>query len=193
MPILRALASRSSPATAAQLTRVGGAGTEAGVRRAIERLAEHGVCLAEEVGGRVVYTLNYDHVLYDVVAALLRTDGALVRRLRRELASWEPRPVSAVIFGSAARGDGDVASDIDVLLIRPTQLPDMRRREWARQVHELRSSVYHWTGNRLQVLDWTALMLRRHERSQQSLVHAVLDEGLTVAGAPLVNLLRAAV
>ena len=192
VPILRALAGRSSPATAAQLTRVAGAGTEAGVRRALERLAAHGLCASEELGGRVLFTLNRDHVLYGAVAALLKADAELPRRLERELATWDPLPSSAVLFGSAARGDGNLGSDVDVLLIRPPRLTGRLQQEWLRQVHELRGAVLRWTGNRLQVLDWTVPVLQQHDRSGELLVKAILAEGLTVAGSPLAALLRAA-
>jgi predicted nucleotidyltransferase len=190
MPILRALAGRSTPVTAAQLTRVAGVGTEAGVRRAAERLAAHGVCLTEDVGGRIVYTLNYDHVLYDAVTALLNADRELPRRLKRALAAWEPAPASAVLFGSAARRDGDVGSDVDLLLVRPSQLSQTRKADWVRQVHELRNAVQQWTGNRLQVLDWTSTVLRRNARAREPLVDAILGDGVTVAGAQLTVLLE---
>ena len=190
MPILRALAGRSSPATASQLTRVAEVGTEAGVRRALQRLAAHGVCLSEDVGGRVVYTLNYDHLLYDAVAALLVADRELPRRLRSALSAWDPAPMSAVLFGSAARRDGDEESDVDLLLVRPPLRTEARKREWVRQVHELRAAVRSWTGNRLQVLDWSSLVLRRHERSNEPLVEALVDEGIWVAGSRLASLLE---
>ena len=190
MPILRALAGRSSPATASQLTLVAAVGTEAGVRRALQRLAAHGVCLSEDVGGRVVYTLNYEHLLYDAVAALLVADRELPRRLRSALSAWDPAPMSAVLFGSAARRDGDEESDVDLLLVRPPVRTEGGKREWVRQVHELRSAVHRWTGNRLQVLDWSSLVLRRHERSNEPLVEALVDEGIWVAGARLATLLE---
>ena len=190
MPILRALAGRSSPATASQLTRVAEVGTEAGVRRALQRLAAHGVCLSEDVGGRVVYTLNYDHLLYDAVSALLDADRELPQRLRSALTAWDPPPVSAVLFGSAARRDGDEESDVDLLLVRPPLRTEARKREWVRQVHELRAAVRSWTGNRLQVLDWSSLVLRRHERSNEPLVEALVDEGIWVAGSRLASLLE---
>lgn len=190
MPILRALAGRSSPVTAAQLTRIAGVGTEAGIRRAAERLAAHGVCLSEDVGGRVVYTLNYDHVLYDAVAALLEADRELPRRLKSALAGWEPAPASAVLFGSAARRDGDLGSDVDLLLVRPSQLSQARKVEWVRQVHELRTAIQQWTGNRLQVLDWTSTVLRRHARAREPLVDAILGDGVTVSGAHISALLE---
>jgi predicted nucleotidyltransferase len=190
MPILRALAGRSSPATAAQLTRVAEVGTEAGVRRALERLAAHGVCRSEDVGGRLVYTLNDDHLLYDAVAALLDADRELPRRLRNTLAEWDPAPVSAVLFGSAARRDGDVDSDVDLLLVRPPLRTEAQKREWVRQVHELRAAVHRWTGNRLQVLDWSSLVLRRRARSGEPLVESLLDDGIPVAGSRLASLLE---
>ncbi len=189
MPILRALAGRSSPATAAQLSRLAEVGTEAGVRRALERLAAHGVCSSEDVGGRIVYALNYDHLLYEAVTALLDADRELPRRLKRALAEWDPSPVSAVLFGSAARRDGDVDSDVDLLLVRPSLRTEARKREWGRQVHELRDAVHRWTGNRLQVLDWTSLGLRKHELSDEPLVDALLEDGVTVAGSRLSSLL----
>lgn len=190
MPILRALAGRSSPATAAQLSRLAGVGTEAGVRRALERLATHGVCSAEDVGGRIVYALNREHLLYGAVAALLDADRELPKRLRSALAEWDPAPVSAVLFGSAARRDGDVDSDVDLLLIRPSLRTEARKREWVRQVHDLRAAVQRWTGNRLQVLDWTSLDVRQHERSGEQLVASLLDEGVTVAGSSLASVLE---
>jgi len=134
--------------------------------------------------------LNYDHVLYDAVTALLKADRELPRRLKRALADWEPAPASAVLFGSAARRDGDVGSDVDLLLVRPPELTEGRKREWVRQVHELRTAVQRWTGNRLQVLDWTTPVLRRHARAREPLVDAILSDGVTVSGAQLTGLLE---
>lgn len=119
MPILRALAHRSSPATAAQVHRAAVAGTEAGVRRALDRLTRHGLLLAEPIGDRIVYSLNRDHVLYPAVTALIRSADELPRRLRREISGWQVAPSAAALYGSAARRDGDADSDIDLLLVRP--------------------------------------------------------------------------
>lgn len=142
------------------------------------------------VGGRVVYTLNLDHVLYEAVAALLKADRELPQRLKSALAGWEPAPASAVLFGSAARHDGDVGSDVDLLVIRPPLPTEARKREWERQVHELRSAVHRWTGNRLQVLDWTKHALRQHARVGEPVVRSLLDEGITAHGTPLSLLLE---
>lgn len=190
VPILRALSRRSTPVTAAQLVRATGVGTEVGVRRAVERLATHGVCRREEIGGRVVYALNYDHVLHDAVAALLDAEQALPRRLTALLVQWDPVPLAVVLFGSAARRDGDVDSDIDLLLVRPPLPSDRARRDWTRQVHELRLAVGTWTGNSVQLLDWSQAVLRRHARSGEPLVADILADGVLLAGSRLAELLQ---
>lgn len=192
LPILRTLAGRSTPATAAQLRRVADVGTEAGVRRALERLAVHGVCTSQEIGGRIVYSLNDDHVLYPAVAALLHANRELPRRLTQALSSWEPAPMTAVLFGSAARHDGDTGSDVDLLLVRLPMTTDLQKRQWDSQVYELREAVHRWTGNRLQVLDWTKPVLRRHAKTGERLIDALLSEGVTVHGTPLPSVLGAA-
>jgi predicted nucleotidyltransferase len=192
MPILRALSTRSTPATAAQVERVAGDGTAAGIRRALERLAEHGVCVREEAAGRSVYSLNYDHVLYPAVQALLAADGVLVLKLRSTLRRWELEPRCAVLFGSAARGDGDTGSDVDVLLIRPARTAGADRQLWARQVHELRDRVHRLTGNRLQVLDWTYLQLLRHDRAGEPIIGEMLRDGVRLHGTDLAAVLERA-
>ena len=86
-----------------------------------------GLLTTEEIGGRVVYLLNRDHVLYPAVTALLRAEDELPRRLRGEISAWQLPPVAAALYGSAARRDGDTGSDIDMLLVRPASLGSRAR------------------------------------------------------------------
>jgi DNA-binding transcriptional ArsR family regulator len=58
-------------------------GTEAGIRRALDRLARHGLLVAEQVGDRIVYSLNRDHVLHPAVAVLIQSGDELPPRLRK--------------------------------------------------------------------------------------------------------------
>ena len=163
MPLLHALSSRGSSATAAQLRRA--AGSEAGVRRALDRLALHGLVTTAEIGDRIVYSLNRDHVLYPAATALLRAEDELPRRLRGEIPAWQIPPVAAALYGSAARRDGDAASDIDILLVRPASLGSRERELWSGQVHQLRGLVQRWTGNRCQVTDRSVASLQRLSRA----------------------------
>lgn len=190
VPLLRALASRSTPATAAQLSRVARTGTKAGVRRALERLALHGVCASDQVGDRTVYSLNHEHVLYNAVTELLRADKELPQRLRASLATWKPAPISAALFGSAARRDGDVRSDIDLLVVRPVMRTDSQRRAWVGQTNHVRSQVHTWTGNRLQILDRSRASLTRLVRASEPIIAQLRDDAITVSGEELVQLIE---
>lgn len=189
MPILRALGARSQPASAAQIFRVTEQGTAAGIRRALDRLATHGICTREELGGRTLYSLNHEHVLYPSVVKALDANDELLRRLRRDLDGWTPEPMSGVLFGSAARREGTVESDIDLLLIRPTTRASALERKWTARVHELRGEVHRWTGNHLQIVDWTHATLRRHASRQEPLIEGILRDGITLAGTSLAALL----
>jgi len=182
MTVLRALDGRSIPATAAQVARTMEGGTQAGIKRALERLSYHGVCGSEELGGRTLYSLNYDHVLYPAIRAALDAPTALRKRLTGEFAAWEIEPDCALLFGSAARGDGHVESDIDILLIRPAMRPNVSRESWAPQVHELRSRVFRWTGNHAQILDWSKSFLKRAANNDEPLLSELRDDGVLLFG-----------
>lgn len=182
MPVLRAVSRRTSPATAAQLRRAAAAGTEAGVRRALDRLARHGLLTAEEFGDRIVYSLNRDHVLYPAVTALVRAEDELPRRLRAEISAWQVRPAVAALYGSAARRDGDAGSDIDVLLVRPAGLGSREREVWAGQVDQMRAVVQRWTGNRCQVTDRSVAALRRLARAREPIVDQWRKDAVSLAG-----------
>lgn len=191
MPILRALDGRSQPASAAQVSRTTALGTPAGVRRALERISHHGLCAREELGGRTLYSLNHHHVLFPAVRAALDANDVLLKRLRETLAFWDPTPVSSLLFGSAARLDGDAESDIDILLVRPTMTSGVRRRCWVPQALELRTQVRGWTGNHLHVLDWSVQSLRRYAASKEDLISEIENDGIMLYGAPVADLFEA--
>ena len=50
------------------------------------------------------------------------------------------------MFGSAARGDGDTSSDVDLLMVDPDDI-DPEDPRWRQQLHEFASAVERWTGN----------------------------------------------
>lgn len=181
MPVLRALSKRSTPATAAQVHRAARYGTLAGIQRACERLVEHGLVLRDEAGGRVVYAINDRHLLYPAVLPLLQAQDALPRLLEKAIAGWTVQPVTAALFGSAARGDGTVDSDIDLLLIRPT-VRGGQEAAWAGQIRTLAQDVRAATGNRLQVVDLLRAAARVLVRAKDPIVAVWHAEAITVGG-----------
>src|SRR5262249_54546767 len=135
---------------------------------------------------------------------------ALWEHLRATLAGWNPRPVYACVFGSAARGDGDASSDIDLLLVRApvaggadprqrssgiadvvsgyasefltVQLTTRQARKWEQQVGQLHDLVRGWTGNPLQVVEMSAYEWSDHRRRRTALFEEIDRDAVQVAG-----------
>lgn len=143
------------------------------------------------VGERAVYTLNADHVLHPAVSDLLGVSEQLVRRLRSELGSWDPAPVAAALYGSAARGDGGDDSDVDLLLIRPSLPTKAARNDWESQIETLRDQVRRWTGNHAQITDRTLAEIRRLVAAGEAIVESWRRDAVTLTGQPLSELLAA--
>jgi DNA-binding transcriptional ArsR family regulator len=209
-PVLAVLAQAGKPLTVGEVAAQTPRGSEIGVRRSLARLVEQGIVRATEMGRNRVHELNRDHVAAPVAVALAGLRLALWQRFRGTLSGWNPRPVYACVFGSAARGDGDAQSDIDVLLVRApvTGETDPRRQSgglaealaahasefvaaplterqaarWDRQVGELHDLVRGWTGNRLQVVEMSAYQWGDHRRRRTPLFQEISRDAVDVAG-----------
>lgn len=144
--VLAVLAGLDSPisgrAVAAKVKR----GTQPAVNAALERLAAQGVVLRVAAPPAFLYSLNRDHVGAEAVLELWRMRSKLLYRIGNQIAGWSTPVVHASVFGSAARGDGDAASDIDVLLIHSEQL-DPEDQVWRSQCDVLAADILKWTGN----------------------------------------------
>ena len=199
-PVLAALAAAGKPLTVGQVAQQAVRGSEIGIRRSLARLVEQGIVRATLIGRNQVHELNRDHVAADIAVQLANLRTTLWTRLREELNGWRPRPVYAAVFGSAARGDGTVASDIDLLLVHPpfagerkptkaditdttTELLMLRpepnaAEQWQSHVDELRELVARWTGNQLQVVDLSFHEWRHPPRAHQALLAEVRRDGV---------------
>lgn len=214
--VLAALATAGRPLTVGQVAQQAVRGSEIGVRRSLARLVEQGIVRATLVGRNQVHELNRDHVAAPVADLLAGLRTELWARFRRELASWRPRPLYACVFGSAARGDGDGTSDIDLLLVhppfpgekKPARLsPDLRLQladalggaalsgpeaepvpRWEEQVDRLRDLAERWTGNSLQVVDLSFSDWRHPPRGHRPLLDEVRRDGLELAKVRGLNL-----
>jgi predicted nucleotidyltransferase len=110
------------------------------------------------------YVGNRDHVAWPTVELLAALRRTFLDRLRAGFRSWRPKPVHASLFGSAARGDGDATSDIDLLLIRPDEVSEDGP-PWADHVDRIRQQVQGWAGNRCHVFQLDLPRLAEHVRA----------------------------
>jgi hypothetical protein len=177
-PVLAALARSGRPLTVGEVAAETVRGSEIGIRRCLARLVAQGLVEATEMGRNRVHALNREHVAAPVAATMADLRIELWRRMRKELGGWKPKPLYACVFGSAARGDGDADSDVDLLLVHPPFPGEATPRRktnvigavaafmtapmpaspaeaarWPRLVDKLRARVLLWSGNPLQVVD----------------------------------------
>lgn len=166
-----------------------GVGSEAGVRNALNRLVHQGIVHASPAGSAVLYVANREHIAWPAVQVLAGLRCELLARLRTALGDWDPRPRTAALFGSVARGDGNADSDIDLLLIRQRRAR-VEDEAWQAQISRLREEVTAWTGNTLQVYDLGSADLERSISARDPLVTAWRADSITVCGTDLRGLLR---
>jgi hypothetical protein len=110
-------------------------------------LAEHGVALVEERGAGRLCRLNRSHLAVDPLLALVGLRGRLVEFLKSEVTTWSRRADHVSLFGSAARGDGTTASDLDLLVVRPDARGNADDERWDTQLFTSGERIFAATGN----------------------------------------------
>ncbi len=188
LDVLVALAGSTEPMSGRDLARRTGR-SNTGVHHVLDHLVEHGLVNRGEAGRTFLYTLNRDHLLAPTVEAMAQAGHELVRRLRDEIAAWHIAPLHASLFGSAARGDGDATSDIDLLLVRPRRV-DAEDQSWRKQVDELARSVWRWTGNKAGIVEIAESELPRLRKQRPAVVEEVMDDAIDLFGEPTRKLLK---
>ena len=181
-PVLSVLAGTSRPLSARDVARLVSRGSWSGVRKTLHRLAAQGVVRREEVGNVQLYTLNRQHLAAPSIELLTDLRGELIRRLTDSVHAWTISPRHASIFGSAARGDGDLESDVDLFVVRPAKI-NAENATWRQQLDALALAVHDWTGNHAGISEVGATEIAKVARSAAG--KAIRDEGILLAGAPL--------
>lgn len=188
--VLLVLAGTTRPLSGREVARLAEVSQNGGWKT-LRRLARHGVVTEQEAGGRtILYTLNREHLAAAAVLMLANLRSLLMERARAEIESWHISPVHASIFGSAARGDGDTESDIDLLLVRP-QGVDEDSQQWRAQVNGLAENILAWTGNHAGIVELSEADIRRLRRERPPVVEELEDAAVVLVGPFASDLLAA--
>jgi predicted nucleotidyltransferase len=150
----------------------------------LDRLVEHGLVLRTAAGRALMHELNRNHLAAPAVELLAGIRTEFLSRLRDAFAEWELAPVHASIFGSAARGDGNTSSDIDLFVVRPASV-DEDTGAWRAQVEALIEDVQSWTGNHVAVIEQAEADLGRLRRSNPPVLKQLRRDGIDLAGTPI--------
>ncbi|HZJ09942.1 MAG TPA: nucleotidyltransferase domain-containing protein [Trueperaceae bacterium] len=185
---LSVLAGTTRPLSGREIARLGG-GNPATTWRSLTRLADHGLLHVQEAGAgaALLYVLNRDHLAADAVQTLVDLRGLLVDRLKAEVAQWKVPPLHASLFGSAARGDGNTSSDIDLFVVQPKVVEDEEK--WGVQLERLAAAVLRWTGNHAAIAEVTVAQAAGMAQERRPIVNELLRDGVWLFGLPVRELL----
>ena len=150
------------------------------VQLALDRLVRQGVAVRESIGNSHLYRLNDEHLATPWILGLAALRLQLVAALREQIETWEIQPIAVVLFGSAARGDMTVTSDLDLLLVRASLIdPDDER--WRGQLAELARSATAWTGNDARIVEYCEGELTG--TTSEPMIHEAAFEGIDIVGS----------
>jgi predicted nucleotidyltransferase len=178
-PVLTVLARTKQPLTGRRIHQLTGAGSESGTRKVLRRLARTGLVTAERVGSSWQYSLNHEHLAAAAVGELTTLRARLIEQMTATIRQWSHHPIHASVFGSTARGDGDLDSDVDLLLVHGFEDPPPG---WDEQLDELSDRVHAWTGNHLQSYELGTAGLADHFQAGEPIVDDWLRDAVTVYG-----------
>lgn len=187
--VLVVLAGTTRPLTGREVARLARRGSQRGVSSVLERLVEQGLVDRQEAGRALLYTLNRGHLAAPAVDILSGLRSELLRRLRASLGAWNIRPLHASLFGSAARGEGDARSDIDLFIVRPDDV-DPGDARWRGQLDDLSDQVYRWTGNRAGIAEVSAAEIERLRAWQPRVVGELRSDAVGLFGPDVATLLE---
>jgi DNA-binding transcriptional ArsR family regulator len=189
--VLAVLARTDRPLTGRKVAELtGGRVSQSRVSEVLRELTRGGIVLCDEHPPAKLYRLNREHVAADAVVELARQRERLVGRLRDRLGMWSPPPAAAWLFGSFARGEGDMHSDLDVLIVRPDAV-NGDDPEWSAQVDDFIAQVARWSGNQCSLLEYSEQEFADLVRGGERLADELRRDGLHLAGPGAATRLKA--
>lgn len=188
--VVAVLSATTRPLTGREVARLAPEGSQPGIWKALTRLADDGLVDRQEAGNALLYTLNDEHLAAPAAKLLADLRNRLIARLREELETWTIPARHASIFGSVARGDGDAASDVDLLVVRPAGISEDDPR-WRDQVDRTSNSIRRWTGNSANISELSEDDVDRLGRERPPVVEAISSDAITLIGPDAQRVFRA--
>lgn len=141
------------------------------VQQALKSLAQLGVVNTQTVGRAGVHSVNETHVAVAPLRALLDPIAALTETVRE---SVDDQVETVILFGSVARGEAEMSSDVDLAVIASAG--------WDRRP-ELEDAVRTRLGNNCDVLAFTADGFTHLAGTDEPVVCDILADGIALIGA----------
>lgn len=129
--------------------------SQAQASRLLPDLADLGVVERREVPPSSLFRLVPENIASQALLGLARATDVVLEEIGRLAAALPHPPVSVIVFGSFARREADARSDIDVVVVRPTEI-DEDDEAWVDPLEAWRNAVRRLSGNPVEVLEVSA-------------------------------------
>jgi predicted nucleotidyltransferase len=180
--LLYALARSEVPVTRRRLA--GMAGVAPGNANSIlDDLVHAGLCNETAAGRSLMVSLNRKNLAAEQVLALTALRATLINRLRAELKRWKGLK-AAWLFGSVARSDSNEDSDIDIAMV----FVDPESEVSTRNISELQVLLREWTGNEVQIAEYSEAAWARLVLTQNPLVGQIRKDGIALTSSSTILL-----
>ena len=152
--------------------------SDEGIRKTLKRLVSVGI--ADELGaGRAfLYRLNRDHLGAEAIIVIARLKQLFYTKLTEMFLAWEIQPRYVALFGSAARAQMNLESDVDILFVQPD---DAIEHVWDEQINQLVLTASRWIGNEIRPLLYTESDVRTLGTSEP-VFEFISTEGIPLLG-----------
>ncbi|HEV7525529.1 MAG TPA: nucleotidyltransferase domain-containing protein [Acidimicrobiia bacterium] len=149
--------------------------------RVVPRLVELGMVDRREVPPSVLVRIVPEHLAVRPLLALAGLRESLLEELRQSAKRIRPAPANITLFGSMARGDGDAASDLDLVIVRAAGVEEADA-VWERTVATYLDRIARVSGNPVNRIDVGIDEVPGLVRSRAEVWRAVRREGIVLAG-----------
>jgi len=127
------------------------------------------------------------------VVTVARLRQGAIERLRSLAVEIVPSPVSLIVFGSLARGEAGVDSDVDVLAVRPPAVTGDDLDAWTDSLGRWADRATRALGNPVNLVEAsTEEVPDLLEQKAPSVWSDIAAEGLVLVGSSLTDLTAAA-
>src|SRR6056297_1113068 len=178
--ILSVLVETTAPLNLRTLARLANV-SPAQASRVLPGLVDLGIVERYEVPPSSQFLLARSNVAAQAVIELARSKETASERIGLAAASMAVRPESVIVFGSFARGEAGVDSDVDVVVIRPDSIAE-NDDDWANALESWRDEAGEITGNSVEVVEVSFGEAGSKLRGRTEFWRNVRRDGISVHG-----------
>ena len=192
--VLRVLARADAGFSGRQVHALAGVGSTSSVHRALTHFVEVGVVTAEPRPPAIIYRANREHVLWPVLELGLSARARVFDSIRNFCEQNVPAEIpeqfqlTVLVYGSVARRESELGSDIDLFVAYPDDFDPDARADFSYRLAEHTQRI---TGNAAQVHSIDRGELAHRLAENDPLIANVLADGILLHGPQIVPAAKA--